>query len=141
MNAEAIQRLLPELLRIIAELEAAAPERHFTPDGYVIGSIDEVIAAARYGLTLIAASKKGVDPYDSESRAVESKATTGKTEVALRGMVPIAKRLIVLQISKTADATEIFSGPAASACEATGSMQSNGQRHISSSRLKELQTR
>ena len=44
MNAEAIQRLVPELFRVIAELEAAVPGRHFTPDGHLIGSIGEVIA-------------------------------------------------------------------------------------------------
>ena len=140
MNAEAIQRLVPELFRITAELEAAAPGRHFTPDGHLVGSIGEVIAAARYGLTLTTASTKGVDAHDSEGRAVEIKATTGKTGVALRGMVPTAERLIVLQISKTGDATEIYSGPAAPVWEAAGTMQSNGQRHISLSRLKELQT-
>ena len=58
MNAAAIQRLVPELFRVIAELEAAAPGRHFTPDGHLIGCIGEVIAADRYGLTLTTPPKK-----------------------------------------------------------------------------------
>ena len=139
MNTAAIQRLVPELFRITAELEASAPGRHFTPDGHFVRSIDEVIAAARYGLMLTTASTKGVDAHDSEVRAVEIKAITGQTGAVLRGMVSIDERLIVLQISKTGDATEICSGPAAPAWEAAGLMQSNGQRHISLIRLKELQ--
>ena len=61
MDAKAIQHLVPELFRVIAELEAAAPGRHFTPDGHLIGSIGEVMAAGRYGLTLTTASTKGID--------------------------------------------------------------------------------
>ncbi|WP_222930533.1 hypothetical protein [Synechococcus sp. BIOS-E4-1] len=101
------------------------------------------IAYLTYQLLLDQCSKpntvESVDAHDSEGRAVEIKATTGKTGVALRGMVPTAERLIVLQISKTGDAVEIYSGPASPAWEAAGSMQPNGQRHISLSRLKELQ--
>ena len=47
MDAASIQRLVPELFRVIAELEAAAPGRHFTPDGHLVGSIGEVIAGDR----------------------------------------------------------------------------------------------
>jgi len=63
MIAEAIQRLVPKLFRVIAELEAAAPGIHFTPDGHLIGSIGEVIAADCYGLTLTTVSnKEGENP-------------------------------------------------------------------------------
>ena len=120
MNAAAIQRLVPELFRVIAELEAAAPGRHFTPDGHLIGSIGEVIAADRYGLTLTTASTKGIDAHDSEGRPVEIKATTGNRGVALRGMTPTAERLIVLKISETGAATEIYAGPAAPVWAAAG---------------------
>ena len=140
MNAAAIQRLVPELFRVIAELEAASPGRHFTPDGHLIGSIGEVIAADRYGLTLTTASTKGVDARDSEARPVEIKATTGNRGVALRGMTPTAERLIVLKISETGTATEIYAGPAAPVWAAAGSMKSNGQRAIGLKRLRELQS-
>ena len=139
MNAKAIQLLVPELFRITAELEAAAPGRHFTPDGHLVGSIGEVIAAARYGLTLTTASTKGIDAHDSDGCSVEIKATTGVRGVALRGMEPMAERLIVLQINSAGDATEIYNGASAPAWSAAGPMQSNGQRSISLSRLRELQ--
>ena len=74
MNAEAIQRLVPELFRVIAELEAAAPGRHFTPDGHLIGSIGEVIAADRYGLTLTTASTKESTPLTPRGEPLKSSA-------------------------------------------------------------------
>lgn len=139
MDAAAIQRLVPELFRVTAALEAAAPGRHFTPDGHLVGSIGEVIAAARNGLTLTTASNKGIDAHDANGTSVEIKATTGSRGVALRGMEPTAERLIVLQIDKTGEATEIYSGAASPVWEAAGAMQSNGQRFISLNRLRELQ--
>ena len=141
MDAEVIQRLVPELFRITAELEAAAPGRHFTPDGHLVGSIGEVVAAARYGLTLTTASTKGIDAHDANGNTVEIKATTGKRGVAFRGMEPTAQRLIVLQIDATGEVAEVYDGPAAPAWAAAGKMQSNGQRAISLSRLVELMKR
>jgi len=138
MDAAAIQRLVTELFRITAELEASAPGRHFTPDGHLVGSIGEVVAAARYGLTLTTASAKGVDAHDADGNTVEIKATTGKRGVAFRGMEPTAQRLIVLQIDATGEVAEVYDGPASPAWAAAGKMQSNGQRAISLSRLVEL---
>ena len=141
MNAAAIQRLIPELFRITAELEAAAPGRHFTPDGHLVGSIGEVIAAARYGLTLTTASTKGVDAHDSNGRSVEIKATLGSRGVALRGLDPVAEHLLVLRVNSDGSADEVFNGPAEPAWQAAGKIQSNGQRVISLSRLASLQTK
>ena len=36
MDAAAIQRLVPELFRVTAALEAAAPGRHFTADEHLV---------------------------------------------------------------------------------------------------------
>ena len=47
---------LPEpvarIYKAIAELEALYPGRKFTPDGHLVGSIGEVIAAEALGLSL-----------------------------------------------------------------------------------------
>ena len=138
MNAEAIQRLIRELFHITAELEAAAPGLHFTPDGNLVGSIGEAVAAARYELTLTTASTKGVVAHDADGNSVEIKATTGNKEVALRGFRPIAQRLIVLQISATGEASEVYDGPAAAAWSAAGTIQSNGQRKVGLRKLRDL---
>ena len=41
IDALAVLRLVPELFQITKALEAAAPGRHFTPDGHLVGSIGE----------------------------------------------------------------------------------------------------
>jgi len=47
---------LPEpvaaIYRAVEQLEAAYPGRRFTPDGHLVGSIGEVVAAEALGLTL-----------------------------------------------------------------------------------------
>ena len=141
MDAAAIQRLVPELFRVIAELEAAAPGRHFTPDGHLIGSIGEVIAADRYGLTLTTASTKGIDAHDAQGRAVEIKCTGKGKGVALRGYEPSAERFIALQINRDGSATEVYDGPAAPvwAAVAHKELPSNGQRTITLNKLRQLQ--
>ena len=74
IDALAVLRLVPELFHITKALEAAAPGRHFTPDGHLVGSIGEAVAAARYGLELTTASTKGVDAHHKASgRLVEIK--------------------------------------------------------------------
>ena len=47
-----LEEKIRELYRITAELEEKYPGRHFTPDGHLVGSIGEVYAAEKYGLTL-----------------------------------------------------------------------------------------
>lgn len=140
MDAAAIQQLIPQLYALVGQLEAAAPGRSFAPDGHLLGSIGEVIAAARYGLMLATASTKGVDAHTAGGRAVEIKATAGRT-VALRGLEPEAELLLVLQISSDGTATEVYNGPAVPvwAAIAHKRMGNNGQRQISLRQLKELQ--
>ena len=49
MDVAEIQKLIPELHALIARFEAAAPGRHFTVDGHLVGSIGEVLAADALG--------------------------------------------------------------------------------------------
>lgn len=43
-----------KIYEAVAELEAAYPGRKFTPDGHLVGSIDEAIAAEALKLTPMA---------------------------------------------------------------------------------------
>jgi len=140
MNADLIQQLVPGLYALVAELEAAAPGRSFTPDGHLLGSIGEVIAATRYGLELTIASTKGIDAHTADGIPVEIKATT-RGSISLRGEEPVCPELhlIALLIQKDGSAIEIFNGPAAPVWANAGPVQSNGQRRISLSTLKRLQ--
>jgi len=40
--------LVKQLYKIVKEFERLFPERRFTPDGHLVGSIGEVIAKHRY---------------------------------------------------------------------------------------------
>ena len=141
IDAREVLRLVPELFKIIKALEAAAPGRHFTPDGHLVGSIGEAVAAARYGLELTTASTKGIDAHHKATgRSVEIKATVEGKKISLRGMEPEADHLLVLRINGDGSASEVYNGPAAPVWIAAGRIQSNGQRVVSVSRLMALQS-
>jgi hypothetical protein len=109
-----------------AELEKRYPQRKFTPDGHLVGSIGEVIAAEALGLTLHPMSYPGHDAFDGVND-VQIKLTAG-TRVALYAC---CARLVVLRIVSPTEAELIYDGPGEPAWNAAGKMQKNGQRQIS----------
>lgn len=132
--ADAVPALVCQLYELVAQFELLFPGRRFTPDGHLIGSIGEVIAAHRYGLELLPHSSQGHDARTPSGVLVEIKATQGSS-VALREQ-PI--HLIVLLLSRAGNAAEVYNGPGAKVWECAGAMQRNGQRPISLSRLRTL---
>jgi len=137
MDAERIKALVPQLYALVAQLEAAAPGRRFTPDGHMVGSIGEVIAACQYDLELATASTEGYDAIHKPSGLkVEIKATQGRL-VAMRCQPP---HLLVLLIHADGSADTVFNGPGKLAWDAASQTSSrNGQRTISLSKLHVLQ--
>lgn len=131
---ERIPELVHKLYELVGEFESLFLERKFTPDGHLVGSIGEVLAAHRYQLLLQPASAEGHDAVTTAGKQVQVKATQGQT-VALRSE-PI--HLIVLHLARTGEATEIFNGPGSIAWQNCGAMQKNGQRPIRLSKLKRL---
>ena len=91
-------KLIPQLVRqlyeIVEKLEAHFPERHFTPDGHLVGSIGEVLAAYYYGLELLPASAEAHDARTGDGRLVQIKATQ-RTSIGMRSE---PKHLLVLRI-------------------------------------------
>lgn len=61
MDIERLPKIIMELYRLTNELENMFPGRHFTPDGHLVGSIGEALAAYYYGLELLTASSRGKD--------------------------------------------------------------------------------
>lgn len=49
MDRAAIPRLVPKLFKVVATLIVAALGQHFTPDGHLVDSTGEVIAAFDMG--------------------------------------------------------------------------------------------
>lgn len=129
--------LPPAVARIyeaVAELSARYPGRSFTPDGHLVGSIGEVVAAEALGLTLYRQSSPGHDAVDSSGREVQIKMTGGDA-VALYAT---CARLVVLKVVSPAEAEIVFDGDGASAWEQAGKMGKNGQRQISLSKLRRI---
>jgi hypothetical protein len=129
-----IPGLIKRLYAIVSELEALFPGRPFTPDGHLVGSLGEVLAAHRYGLELLNCSVEGHDAKAPNNILVQIKATQG-SKVGLRSS---PQHLIVILITKEGAIKEIFNGPGETAWEHAGKMQKNGQRPITTSKLLQL---
>jgi len=125
---------LPEpIVRIyeaVAELEARFPGRRFTPDGHLVGSIGEVIAAEALHLTLYPMGHPVHDVYDTNGD-VQIKMTAGNSVA----MYALCDRLVVLRVVSPKEAEIVYDGPGKPAWEAAGKMRKNGQRVVSLSRL------
>ena len=127
--------LVKKLYALVGEFEHRFPGRKFTPDGHLVGSIGEVVAASRYNLVLLPASAEGHDARATNGLLVQIKATQG-TGVALRSE---PEHLIVLKILSDGTTQEIYNGPGEPVWNSCGAMQKNGQRPISVKRLQAIQ--
>lgn len=119
------------IYRAVAELEALYPGRKFTPDGHMVGSIGEVVAADALGLTLHPASYPCHDAFDA-SGDVQIKMTGGRS-VALYAT---CERLVVLKVISPEEAEIVYDGPGEPAWLGAGKVGKNGQRVISLARLR-----
>ena len=122
-----------ELNRIVSELEVDFPERHFTLDGHLIGSIGEVMAEYYYGVNL---SKPSSPRHDGNvgDREVQVKMTQ-------RDNVLISSKpefLLVLYLTKTGDIYEVYNGPGKLPWEKARIDHSHNYRHIRVNKLMEL---
>lgn len=119
----------------VRTLEKRYPGRKFTPDGHLVGSIGEVIAAEALELQLEPSSTKGYDAVDGAGRQVQIKLTGGKG-ISLNDN---CERLVVMQIVSTKHARLVFDGRGDPVWRAAGKMQKNGQRRISFSKMQSLE--
>jgi hypothetical protein len=133
-DIDAVPRLVERLYELVNEFERLFPGRRFTPDGHLVGSVGEVVAAHRYGLTLFPSSTKIHDAEDNNGKRVQIKATQGSS-VALSSEPDY---LLVLRLMPSGECTEVFNGPGAIAWTACAPMRKNGQRPISLTKLREL---
>jgi len=134
-KTDRIPDLIKQIYEIVKELETLWPNRRFTPDGHMIGSIGEVLAAHYYGLNLLSSSSKDHDAESKEDgRKIQIKVTQ-KSRVALRGK---PEHLLVLSILKDGTSKEVYNGPGELVWENAGKMQTNGQRPITLLKLSKL---
>ena len=119
LSNEILIAKIKELYVIVNELEKQFPGRRFTPDGHLVGSIGEVIAASYYGLTLLPASYETHDATSLDGRMVQIKAT----QIESVSLSSEPEYLIVLKIQRSGTTEEIYNGPGQQVWEATGKMQ------------------
>lgn len=140
MSKTALQNSVAEkvkaLYEISHELEDLFPGRHYTPDGHMIGSIGEALAAIYYDLELFLASEETHDAKAPDGRLVQIKATQ-INHVALSSE---PEWLLVLKIHKDGTFSEEYNVPGKQAWEHCGKLQKNSQLPISLAKLRELQT-
>jgi len=110
---------IAEIFRQVERLERAFPGRRFTPDGHLVGSIGEVIAAEVFDLKLLPASAEGHDARDENGALVQIKLTSGKS-IGLRAS---CKRLLVMRIVDPTSAELVYDGPREAVWTACGKMQ------------------
>ena len=105
---DALPAKIQELFRIVAELENDFPERHFTLDGHLVGSIGEVMAEYHYGIVLDKASEKTHDGTVGDRRV--------QIKLTQRDNILISSKpeyLIVLYLTGSGKIYEVYNGPGA----------------------------
>lgn len=133
-NSFSVVEKIQAIYAITGELEELFPGRHFTPDGHLVGSIGEVLAAEEYGLELLPASAPVHDAVSQDGRLVQIKAT----QINRVSISSKPDYLLVLRIDNDGSFQEIFNGKGATVWNATGKMMKNGQRSISLFKLRSL---
>lgn len=98
--------LLGQIYSAVAELEGMFPGRHFTPDGHMVGSIGEAVAAYHYGVELYPASHRVFDG-SKNGKEIQIKATQNDS-VDLKAAEGGA--LLVFKISRDGTFEEVYNG-------------------------------
>jgi len=129
-----VPAIVKRLYKVVRSLEQIFPGRPFTPDGHLVGSLGEVIAASRHNLTLLRPSAVKHDAKTVNGKLVQIKITQRKS-VALRSE---PRHLIVLKLLQDGTTQEVYNGPGKKPWNQSGKMMKNGQRAINLSKLRVL---
>ena len=130
---EELRRDIGNLVQIVKHLEEAFPERHFTLDGHLVGSIGEVLASYYYGVELYPPSAPKHDGC-VDGKEVQIKIT--QRDVVLLGEEP--EYLLVLYLANTGAAFEVYNGPGKLVWDSVKSTDKRGYKHLRVNKLMEL---
>ncbi len=136
IDHDKLQILVKQLYATVNELENMFPDRHFTPDGHLVGSLGECLVANAYGLELLTASNKGYDAITKDNVKVEIKATQAKSV----GFRSEPEHTIIIKIMPDGTFEEIYNGSGARVWQqfVNKKQPSNGQFQISIFKLRAL---
>ena len=135
-KSQELTSIINELYALTARLEKMYPGRHFTPDGHLVGSIGEVFAAERYGISLFAAGCETHDGKAPDGRLVQIKATQRRSV----GIYEEPDYLLVFSIDREGRLSEVYNGPGKPVWQLFAGKKpaKTGQYQISRARLREL---
>ena len=133
-STDCLPDIVKRLCAIVGELKELFPNKRFTPDGHLVGSLGEVLAEYRYGLDSLPDCTECHDARARNGRLVQAKATQGK-KIGLRSE---PGHLVVLRLMPDRSTEEIFNGPGALTWHNAGPRQKNGQCPIYLSKLRAL---
>ena len=133
---DAVQAAIRKIFRSCQRLTELT-KRPFSPDGHLVGSFGEVVAADLLNLTLMHPSNDGYNAIDEQGSRVEIKTTT-RTSIGLSASGTRAERLVVVVIDSDGKPAVAYDAPATPVWDAAGKPQKNGQRRIALSTLKKL---
>ena len=131
---EKLCSLIAQLYSIVGALEEEFEGRKFTPDGHLVGSIGEVVAAYAFNLTLLPASNAIHDAKAEDGTLVQIKLTGGNGSVS---MYSEPQHLVVLQLRNGEFATA-YNGPGTTVWQSCRPVTKNGQRTITLTQLRLL---
>jgi len=131
---ETLKEKIRQLYKLTSELKAIFPDRSFTPDGHLVGSIGEVLVSSYYGLRLLPASTETHDAESKNGKMVQIKATQGKSV----SLYSEPNYIIVIKLHEDGEFSEKYNGPGKIVWDASGKIQKNGQRSILLSKLERL---
>jgi hypothetical protein len=131
-----VPRLITQLYEVTDKLEELFG-RKFTPDGHLMGSLGEVMAAYMYDLVL---ADPGLETYDAITKdgktQVQIKFTAGKTGY---GIFSKPQHLIALRLVDRREVVEVFNGPGEIAWKcASDKPWKSGQHSMAMGRLRDL---
>lgn len=106
-SLEMVNSYIIQLLKIVKDLESVFPERRFTLDGHLFGSIGEVLAVYYYGIKLAPIGQKTFDGT-IDGKKIQIKITQA-TSVDI---TDFCDYLIVLYLNKVeCKIYEVYNGP------------------------------
>ena len=135
-RSQELEDIIKELYTLTGRLEAMYPGRHFTPDGHLVGSIGEVFAAERYGISLFRADYKTHDGVAPDGRLVQIKATQRRAI----GISSEPDYLLVFSIDDKGQLAEVYNGPGRPVWQFVSGRKrpKTGQYQVSLARLRRL---
>ena len=138
MSNPNVGHLVRQFYSLTSELDKLFPKRSFIPDGHIVESLCEVLAAQHFDLELLPASSKIHNARTRDNAVlVQIKSAQGESVVLRSDQVP--QHLVVMKLSEAGEPELIYNGPGALAYSTGAKQPSNGQRAVRLNTLRKIQ--